>query len=49
MFRTSMQVRREGKLLWLERGRIDGGGRLLDSPAGLDGKPVCGHACSPLL
>ncbi|MEK6243738.1 MAG: urease accessory protein UreD [Pseudomonadota bacterium] len=41
-FRTSMQIRREGKLLWLERARIDGGGRLLDSPAGLDGKPVFG-------
>ncbi len=40
--RTSMQVRREGKLLWLERGRIDGGGRLLDSPAGLGGNPVFG-------
>ena len=42
MFRTSVQVRREKKLLWLERGRIDGGGRLLDAPAGLDGKPVVG-------
>jgi urease accessory protein len=42
LFRTSMQVRREGKLLWLERGRIDGGGRLLESPAGLAGKPVFG-------
>jgi urease accessory protein len=42
LFRTSMQVRREGKLLWLERGRIDGGGRLLASPAGLAGKPVFG-------
>ncbi|HEY8069306.1 MAG TPA: urease accessory protein UreD [Burkholderiales bacterium] len=41
-FRSSVQVRREKKLLWLERGRIDGGGRLLDSPAGLDGKPVVG-------
>ena len=41
-YRTAMQVRRDGKLLWLERGRIDGGGRLLDSPAGLDGKPVFG-------
>ncbi len=38
--RTSMQVRREGKLLWLERGRIDGGGELQESPAGLAGKPV---------
>ena len=48
MLRTSMQVRREGKLLWLERGRIDGGGRLLASPAGLAGKPVFGtlFACA---
>jgi len=47
LFRTSTQVRREGKLLWLERGRIDGGGRLLASPAGLAGKPVFGtlYAC----
>ena len=42
MYRTSIQVRREGKLLWLERARIDGGGRLLDSPAGLAGRPVFG-------
>ena len=41
-FRSSMQIRREGKLLWLERARIDGGGRLLDSPAGLAGRPVFG-------
>ena len=41
-YRTSIRVRRDGKLLWLERGRIDGGSRLLDSPAGLDGKPVFG-------
>ncbi len=40
--RTSMQVRRDGKLLWLERGRIDGGSRLLESPAGLGGEPVFG-------
>jgi len=40
--RTSVQIRREGKLLWRERGRIDGGGRLLDSPAGLAGSPVFG-------
>ena len=33
---------RDGKLLWLERGRIEGGGALLGSPAGLQGKPVCG-------
>ena len=41
-FRSSVQVRREGRLLWLERGRIDGGGRLLESPAGLAGMPVFG-------
>jgi len=40
--RSSIQIRREGRLLWLERGRIDGGGRLLDSPAGLAGSPVFG-------
>jgi urease accessory protein len=33
---------RDGKLLRLERGRIEGGGVLLDSPAGLAGRPVCG-------
>jgi len=41
-YRTSIQVRREGRLLWLERGRIDGGSRLLESPAGLGGNPVFG-------
>jgi urease accessory protein len=41
-YRTSIRIRREGKLLWLERGRIDGGGRLLESPAGLAGNPVFG-------
>ena len=41
-YRTSIRIRREGKLLWLERGRIDGGGKLLDSPAGLAGSPVFG-------
>lgn len=41
-YRSSIRVRREGRLLWLERGRIDGGGRLLDSPAGLGGHPVFG-------
>jgi urease accessory protein len=41
-YRSSIGIRREGKLLWLERARIDGGGRLLDSPAGLGGSPVFG-------
>ncbi len=31
----------DGKLAWLERGRIEGGGALLDSPAGLQSHPVC--------
>lgn len=39
--RVSTKLYRDGKLLWLERGRIEGGGSLLDSPAGLQGKPVC--------
>ncbi len=41
-YRSSMQIRREGRPLWLERGRIDGGGPLLESPAGLGGSPVFG-------
>ena len=41
-YRFATQVRREGKPLWLERGRIDGGGRLLDSPAALAGRAVFG-------
>jgi urease accessory protein len=47
-YRGTIRVRREGRLLWLERGRIDGGGKLLDSPAGLDGCPVFGtlFACA---
>jgi urease accessory protein len=39
--RLSTRIFRDGKLLWLERGRLEGGGALLDSPAGLQGKPVC--------
>jgi len=40
--RLSTRVFRDDKLLWLERGRIEGGGAVLDSPAGLQGMPVCG-------
>jgi len=39
--RLHTRLYRDGKLLWMERGRIEGGGALLDSPAGLQGKPVC--------
>lgn len=40
--RTSTRIRRDGKLLWFERGTLEGGGALLESAAGLQGKPVCG-------
>ena len=40
--RLETSVRRDGKLLRLERGHVEGGGALLDSPAGLAGQPVCG-------
>lgn len=39
--RLSTKLYRDGKLLWLERGRIEGGGSMLDSPAVLQGMPVC--------
>ena len=39
--RLSTKLHRDGRLLWLERGRLEGGGALLDSPAGLQGMPVC--------
>jgi urease accessory protein len=37
---TDTRVVEESNVLWLERGRIEGGSRLLDSPAGLAGQPV---------
>jgi urease accessory protein len=40
--RLSTRIERNGKLAWLERGRIDGGGKLMQSPAGLRGHTVCG-------
>ncbi|SRR5258708_3474020 len=36
------RIAREKKILFFERGRIDGGGRLMDSPAGLGGRSVFG-------
>ena len=38
----SSRISRNGKLLWLERGTVEGGGRLMRSPAGLAGRSVCG-------
>jgi len=40
--RLSNAIRRGGRLLWIERGTIEGGGAILDSSAGLRGQPVCG-------
>lgn len=34
------RIVRDGRPLWLERGRIEGGGALLGSPVGLAGQPV---------
>lgn len=35
------RIERDGRLLWLERGALEGGGPLLDSPVGLAGYSVC--------
>jgi urease accessory protein len=40
--RIDTRITRDGKLLWFERGRIQGGGRLMASPAGLSGRTVFG-------
>jgi urease accessory protein len=40
--RLDTSVMRDGRLLWFERGRIDGGGRLMASAAGLGGHAVFG-------
>ncbi|MGE6792560.1 urease accessory protein UreD [Pseudomonas guineae] len=39
-FQAQLNIRRDGQLLWHERQRVTGGDGLLDSPIGLDGKPV---------
>ncbi len=40
--RLATDVMRDGKLLWHERARIEGGSPLLESAAGLRGEPVAG-------
>jgi urease accessory protein len=40
--RLSNAIRRDGRLIWLERGRFDGGARLLAAAAGLRGQPISG-------
>ena len=39
--RPETRLLRDGRLLRFERGTIEGGGPLLESPAGLAGQPVC--------
>lgn len=39
-FQARLDIRRDGRPLWHERQRIAGGDGLLDSPIGLDGRPV---------
>jgi urease accessory protein len=48
-YRSRIRICREGRLLWLEQGRVEGGGPLLASAAGLGGNPVFGtlFACAP--
>jgi len=40
--RTATRITRGGKMLFVERGEIEGGGRLMRSPAGLGGRTVFG-------
>ncbi|MEJ2174008.1 MAG: urease accessory protein UreD [bacterium] len=40
--RLANAIWRDGRLLWRERGQFDGGGAVLESPAGLRGQPVSG-------
>jgi urease accessory protein len=42
LLRLDTKIRREGRLLFYERGDIEAGGRLMRSPAGLGGKSVFG-------
>ncbi|MFA6311481.1 MAG: urease accessory protein UreD [Sterolibacterium sp.] len=40
--KLSTRIEQDGKLLWLEQGRLSGGSPLLDSTVGLAGFTVCG-------
>ena len=44
--RLRTSVSREGRPLWHERGRIEAAGALMDAPAGLGGRTVCGTLCA---
>lgn len=41
-YAQTMEIRREGRLLWLERGNYEGGSERLDAAWGLAGYPVSG-------
>jgi len=40
--RMDTRIARDGRLLWMERGEIEGGGAMMRSPVGLAGKTVFG-------
>ncbi len=40
--RLDMRIVKDGTLVWLERGEVDGGGALMRSPIGLDDRSVFG-------
>lgn len=40
--KLNSRIEQDGKLLWLEQGRLKGGSPLLNSPVGLAGYTVCG-------
>ncbi len=46
--RVETRVTRNKQMVFLERGRIEGGGRLMSSPVGLDGKTVFGTLLATL-
>jgi urease accessory protein len=46
--RIDTKIARDGRLLWLERGRIEAGGRLMSSAAGLAGRSVVGTLVATL-
>ena len=41
-FAQSMRIRRDGRTVWREQGRIEGGSRLMRAASGLDGQRVTG-------
>ena len=40
-FHQRTTIRRRGSIIWNERGTLEGGGTLMNSPIGLGGHPVC--------